>query len=906
MFLDLLRTMSFPRSLARRLKLRAEVTRSRRLRLETLDARAMMAVLPYGAMPDDTGEFMLGDVYVNVVLVESDASKPTIFGGQADTSTEDWTASEISDVKAKITEGLDWWKQTLYEQFPKTPPDLLKFDIDFTYADNPFHTGYEAIRRASDDFQYWVSDFLSQVGFSQGGNWSAGMHAFNHSQRVAHGAEWAFTIFVVDNSNDLQTDTVTPGGFAAGGSFTNAFAYAGGRFLVMPASRPASTVAHETGHMFWALDEYSGAGDYQSHRGYYDTPNANAANNPEFNPDNPQKPSIMSNSSALNAAFTGNTSSPSTLAMIGWQDQDDDGIMDVLDVPFSLQGDGWYDDASGEYNFYGRSSVRTLQNRNPSGLQNDITINHIREAQVKIDDASDWQVIATYDDASAYSALLDLKFPLDPGQHTIRIRTYDTRTHVASDEFVGYTSTPSSISSGGISGFVWYDQDYDGVYDSSEQPNVDFGVELVDAQGHVLNLRKTLTPSQLAPETDVNSVLSGATASAVGFDVEGNEVVVMRSPISGQNVFGTYQRFSMAPVTTWDMTERNLRFDFDQATTTVSLTAIGARMAPSFARLDAYNAAGQLVGRTTSAGLGLQQDQTLTVNRSSGDIKYVIARVFQTGLVEFSDLAWGPLGSGTTNFLGAFSFPYLPNGSYYVRPIAPPLHISTTQAGNTTFVDLSQTDSALVNFGYVLAPNPWHNPFDAFDVNADGFTNVRDATQIIAWLRRHPGQADLSGLSAGESANYLDVNYDGLGNVADALAVIRQLRRQGAQQAGGEDSSAPAAPAAEISSWSPAGYFNGQPIHFDQLAADDDDHHHDDEVVAPAATDQPSLMTPVEPVALDLSPATAANVPEAAPTSAPLSLFWNLFSSNTQAGGKKNGAASGVIDLLAEDELRRS
>ena len=32
--------------------------------------------------------------------------------------------------------------------------------------------------------------------------------------------------------------------------------------MIVPAGRPASTFAHEIGHMFWARDEYPGGGSY--------------------------------------------------------------------------------------------------------------------------------------------------------------------------------------------------------------------------------------------------------------------------------------------------------------------------------------------------------------------------------------------------------------------------------------------------------------------------------------------------------------------------------------------------------------------------------------------------------------------------------------------------------------------
>src|SRR5262245_25177241 len=54
---------------------RARQSRLRTLRLELLETRALLTyTYPYGAMPDDTGEYMLGDVTVNVVLMESDPS----------------------------------------------------------------------------------------------------------------------------------------------------------------------------------------------------------------------------------------------------------------------------------------------------------------------------------------------------------------------------------------------------------------------------------------------------------------------------------------------------------------------------------------------------------------------------------------------------------------------------------------------------------------------------------------------------------------------------------------------------------------------------------------------------------------------------------------------------------------
>ena len=77
--------------------------------------------------------------------------------------------------------------------FPNAPANLLNFHINWQYADNPVHTGYEPIARISNDFmgdslnpmggQGWMYDFLHQVGFDTTGNFSTDIRAFNDYTR---------------------------------------------------------------------------------------------------------------------------------------------------------------------------------------------------------------------------------------------------------------------------------------------------------------------------------------------------------------------------------------------------------------------------------------------------------------------------------------------------------------------------------------------------------------------------------------------------------------------------------------------------------------------------------------------------------------------------------------------------
>lgn len=129
--------------------------RRRRPMYEDLEYRHLLAVapLPWGASWEDTSEYMLGDVLVTVVLPESD--------GTIDPSTEDWTPEHIAAVKQKVSEGLQWWEDTLALQ---NSTHDLKFIVDFTFADSPVSTPYEPISRPATDTGLWVDSFLDAAG----------------------------------------------------------------------------------------------------------------------------------------------------------------------------------------------------------------------------------------------------------------------------------------------------------------------------------------------------------------------------------------------------------------------------------------------------------------------------------------------------------------------------------------------------------------------------------------------------------------------------------------------------------------------------------------------------------------------------------------------------------------------
>ena len=107
---------------------------------ERLEQRTLFAGMPYGAMPDDTAEYMLGDVYVTVVLMESGTQT-----NSQNNNSETWTPGAIAGVKQRVAEGLQWWEDTLAT---RTDNHQLNFQIDFTYADSPVTSTYEPITRS--------------------------------------------------------------------------------------------------------------------------------------------------------------------------------------------------------------------------------------------------------------------------------------------------------------------------------------------------------------------------------------------------------------------------------------------------------------------------------------------------------------------------------------------------------------------------------------------------------------------------------------------------------------------------------------------------------------------------------------------------------------------------------------
>jgi hypothetical protein len=595
------------------------------------------------------------------------------------------------------------------------------------------------------------------------------------------------------------------GNFAAGG-FDKAFSFPGGRFEVVPASRPIKSFSHETAHQFWALDEYSTAGiPYNATRGYYNTPNANSVVGQPAG--FVQEDSIMSNGAKMENSYENHSLDPYTMAAIGWQDSDNNGIFDVLDVPFSLAGYGDYNSLTQQYEFRGSTHVNTLPNRNSyygtTGTQDDIQINQINVVEQSLDDGLSWQAVASYP-ARTYSTNVSVSIPVSAGIGDIWLRSRDTRTGVTSNIFKGEVNTPTQDDGVGVSGAVFLDQNANGALDTGEKLEPDINVEVTDETGASLNLRHLVEPDDYNSGTIITNVPEepDVTLSVVGGGGAGKVIAIASTIAPGAaNVFGSTGT-SVQPLQTWSSTVR-FRADFASPVSTVSLNAFGgSTVSSTLARLEAFDSSGKMLARYSTAALSPGSSTTMTVSRPQGDIAYVVGYGRTGSTVVLDSLTWGAGTSATSNSVGAYSLDNLPDGTYQVHVSAAAGYTITTPAnGYATITVANGRTSGSVNFGIAPPSSPthrFHNDANPYLVRYDANHPVSrdpapiDLLAIISYINGHFGEAEYSPGLDPNAVGYVDVIPDNIIAPNDIVAMIIYLN--GHNSGGGEGSPASSLP----------------------------------------------------------------------------------------------------------------
>ena len=342
---------------------------------------------PDGADFYDIAEFMVGKVSIAIILPESK--------GGYDASTEDWDVARETQVVSEIQSGMNWW----YEQAKSRGIDLtFSYNTYFGRQDIKARTTYEPINRTSftgtADQGLWINQIMNNYGYNSD-DYFYNTLSFVNNMIAEDKSDWGFIIFVADSKNDAD-------GKFLDGKF--AYSYYGGPFMmttydndVYGINNMESIVAHEMGHIFYALDQYySARQDCSKSAGYLGITNQNSEYSLEGGNCAINEPSIMRGGVY---PYQQNRLDKYAAEQIGWKDSDGDNVIDILDVLPVISVTSREENSNGTYTIKGKAMVGRAKNINPytdsvhnyyNLNPNDTTINKISNVWYKVDNDS-WQ-----------------------------------------------------------------------------------------------------------------------------------------------------------------------------------------------------------------------------------------------------------------------------------------------------------------------------------------------------------------------------------------------------------------------------------------------------------------------------------------------------------------------------------
>lgn len=337
---------------------------------------------PFGSAAVDLSEYMVANpmkdpnILINVIFPESTGA---IDGNQAT-----WTIPELDFAVAKIFNGCNWWAVNA--------PSCIQ--LRFILEGQLVTTSYEPINRTgpsggppgcpgSGGQGLWINEIMDTV-FPPGAGFACyfdKVRGYANQRRLFYDTDWAITFFVVDDDGDPDAGFVD--GFFA-------YTYLGGPFIVMTKRNDGwgffnmdAVTAHEVGHNFYAQDEYCVATAPSS--GYLNIPNGNSLT--LFLGECPTAVPWLSTAGQKcimrggTLPFVNNEICSFTNDAIGWRDLDGDTIPDVSDTQPIIQAlvsqGGFIFPCTSAMPFVGIAHVNPLNNINPFGAGNDISINTI-------------------------------------------------------------------------------------------------------------------------------------------------------------------------------------------------------------------------------------------------------------------------------------------------------------------------------------------------------------------------------------------------------------------------------------------------------------------------------------------------------------------------------------------------
>lgn len=202
---------------------------------------------PNGKIPTGNSDAMTGTVAVCLFFVESN--------GSIDPNSYTWNNTDQTNTINRAAAGLSWWNAQAPSYGKSVTYSVYFYAWDSSYTSQ----GYEPILHASGDPTQglWIDPIMHNLGYTTG-DYFQEVTDFNTWLKGAYGTNWAYSVFIAYNPAGAPT-TFTDGYFA--------YAYYGGPFSQMCFNNDGwgeasfgQVLTHETGHIFWACDEYYQAG----------------------------------------------------------------------------------------------------------------------------------------------------------------------------------------------------------------------------------------------------------------------------------------------------------------------------------------------------------------------------------------------------------------------------------------------------------------------------------------------------------------------------------------------------------------------------------------------------------------------------------------------------------------------
>ncbi len=367
---------------------------------------------PYLPEGDATSEFMIGNISVGVFLLESSETNA------AAENTEDWNATELHRARNEILDSFNWWEARAAEN-----NSYVNFSWEFHERVNVSLEPINHKSTTSDidrDMWQWVDEATDALGYEEKGK--VGIRQYLNDLRDRQGTTWAFAVFVVDSSND-EDNEFPDDNFA--------FAMLGGPFYVMTYGNQNygienmdAVAAHETTHMFFALDEYSEAKEPSDKRsGYLNVRNGNSEYGGAA-----KEESIMLGGIE---PYTNGDLSVFARGAIGWWDEDRDGIVDILDTEPETELESAEKTVfSTEFTINGTARIHLLENKNSQvgSTGKNYSLNTIGGVEYSVN-GGDWRglgLVATDGTFDQQVENFTLTLLLPNGSHEIRTRAFNS------------------------------------------------------------------------------------------------------------------------------------------------------------------------------------------------------------------------------------------------------------------------------------------------------------------------------------------------------------------------------------------------------------------------------------------------------------------------------------------------